>query len=113
MVYNYCVHAALVVVLVLAGGTRVMAFEDGVPKEAKPIAELQQKYGEKIMAIPGVNGHGIGKKGEKYALVIFAVDEAGKKNAEAFLEKLNKDKSKDTLEGHPVLINVVGEIRPR
>ncbi len=74
-------------------------------KEVKPmtlsIQKVQEKYTDSLMALPGVEGIGIGKKGDKDCIVIFV----------SKLSKENKLKIPKVLEGYPVKIEKTGQFR--
>ena len=117
MFRNLMAALLFLAVLLALSMSDLFAQGDKTDKEAQEIARLQGKYGDALLKLPGVNGHGIGLKNKRPALVIFVEDEKGTKNAEAFLikenEKGNKKNEKATLEGRPVVIEVVGVIRPQ
>jgi hypothetical protein len=83
------------------------AFEDTIQQNKnkvmkdipKSIMEVQEKYSDSIMAIPGVQGIGIGEKNKKECIIIF-------------VSKITKDMKKKIpkeLEGFPVKIEISGE----
>ena len=64
------------------------------------ILNVQEKYSDSLMSISGVEGIGIGKKGEKDCIVIFTGN----------ILKENKKKLPKELDGYPVIINKSGKI---
>jgi len=78
---------------------------DPKPAEKKPsIEDVQKTYGDDLLKLKGVVGHGIGMKGKEKALKVFVKDDAAKKHLEKLL--------RDTIEGYPVVIEVTGVIKP-
>lgn len=69
------------------------------------VVDLQRKYGDDLMKLKGVIGHGIGLKDGKEALMIFVKDEGAAKYIGSLV--------RDTIEGHPVVIFVSGELTIR
>ena len=65
------------------------------------IQEVQEKYTDSVMAIPGVEGIGIGKKGEDDCIIIFIGQ----------ISKENKKKLPKKLEGYPVNIKRTEKIK--
>ena len=66
-----------------------------------PIQKVQEKYTYSLMSIVGVQGIGIGKKGDKDCIVIFI----------GTMTKDMRKKLPKELEGYPVKIEKTGEFR--
>ena len=82
------------------GPGRPRAADGGTRKQS--ITQVQQMYGSDIMKLKGVVGHGIGLKGGEQALIIYVQDTA----AQEYIDMLLADR----IAGHPVRIEVTGEI---
>ncbi len=67
------------------------------------IEQVQEKYQNQWLALPGVVGVGIGELGKKPALVVMVV-----KKTPELEQKIPK-----MVEGYPVVIEETGEIRAR
>lgn len=78
------------------------AMASGDSRRKRSIEEVQQTYGDDIMKLKGVIGHGIGSKGKEQALVVYVQDATAKKYVGQLLA--------DRIAGYPILIAVVGEI---
>ena len=63
---------------------------------------LQRKYGDDLMKLKGVVGHGTGLKGADESLEVYVKDE----EAHKYIENLVRD----SIEGHPVVFVVTGEL---
>ncbi len=63
------------------------------------IQQVQEKYNDSLMSLPGVEGTGIGRKGKKDCIVVFVNK----------LTKELKKKIPSELEGYPVKIEVTGK----
>jgi hypothetical protein len=66
----------------------------------KTIQEVQEKYTDSMMSIPGVEGIGIGEKNKKECIIIFV-----SKTIKEMKKKLPKE-----LDGFPVKIQNTGKI---
>ncbi len=71
------------------------------PMEQKPIEEVLKKYTDRLMAIPGVVGTGIGEFEGKPCIKVFVV-----KKTPEIEQKIPK-----VLEGYKVIIEETGEFR--
>lgn len=73
-------------------------------KEVKPmitIQEVQKKYMDTLMSLPGVEGIGIGKKGRKDCLIVFI----------SKISKENKQKIPQVLDGFSVKLVKTGQFK--
>lgn len=74
-------------------------------KEVKPmpktIKEVKEKYTDSLLALPGVEAVGIGKKNKKDCIMIFV----------SKLTKESEKKIPKELEGYPVIIHKTGEFK--
>ncbi|MGA2297321.1 MAG: hypothetical protein ABSG15_07230 [FCB group bacterium] len=71
-------------------------------KEVKPmltIIEALDTYTDSLMALPGVQGAGMGKKGEKDCVVVYV----------SKISKSTKQKIQKMLEGYPLTIEKTGQ----
>ena len=101
---RYLLLALFVAAMLMISFGRVSMGNNGKkPPKQRPIEAVQQTYGDDIIGLNGVTGHGIGQKGKKKTLVILVKDAV----AEQYLDNLLSDK----IEGYQVVFKVTGPIK--
>jgi hypothetical protein len=75
--------------------------QNGIQMPGKTIGQVQQDHTDAWMAIPGVVGTGIGQDKGKPCILVFTASNT----------KQVREKIPSTVEGYPVVVRYIGEVR--